>query len=119
MEDDKAVRDLMARLMDAVQASLQSSGAVREALAELTRNGYEARLFFVANAEEPDASDEAEEPDAGDPEARAEGNDASDEDEQTLVFHEVGTPADDDLSAELTKLDRDFLRSLNIRPETG
>jgi hypothetical protein len=119
MEDDEAVRDLMARLMDAVQASLQSSGAVREALAELTRNGYEARLFFVANAEEPDASDEAEDPAAGDPEVRAEADDTSDEDEQTLVFHEVGTPADDDLSAELTKLDRDFLRSLNIRPETG
>jgi len=115
MEDDEEVRDLMTRLMDAVQASLSSSGPVREALAELTRNGYEARLFFVANAEAPDAADEAESPS----EEGAEADDASDADEGTLVFHEVGTPADDDLSAELTKLDRDFLRSLNIRPETG
>lgn len=119
MEDDAAVRDLMARLMDAVQASLQSSGAVREALAELTRNGYEARLFFVANAEAPEATDDAEDSSEADSEARADGNEARDGEEPPLVFHEVGTSADDDLSAELTKLDRDFLRSLNIRPEAS
>jgi hypothetical protein len=119
MDDDAAVRDLMARLMDAVQASLQSSVPVRDALAELTRNGYEARLFFVANAETPEASDETEGPGDGDPQARVDEAETGDEEPSPLVFHEVGTPADDDLSAELTKLDREFLRSLNIRPEAG
>lgn len=109
MEENEAVRSLMTRLMEAVEASLSSSTAVRDALAELVRNGYEARLFFVANAESESASgpdDDADDPTAPD-------------DDEPSMLHEIGALAEDrEPSLELTKLDRDFLRSLNIRPET-
>ena len=113
MEDNDAIRDLMARLMEAVETSLSGSGAVREALAELVRNGFEARLFFVANAgsaEDDDAHGLAAEDGAGD----------EDEEEEAVLLQEIGAVAEgSDLKFELTKLDRDFLRSLSIRPETG
>ncbi len=106
MEDDAAVRDLMAKLMAAVEVSLAGSVAVREALAELGRQGYEARLFFVANAESQDDGD-GEEHD-GDVDAE----------DEAPVLREIGPFADDgDLRSDLTKLDRDFLKSLHIRPE--
>ena len=110
---DEAVRDLMAKLMQAVEASLATSSAVRDALADLVRNGYEARLFFVANAEsaeETDAADSTSEPDS-------DSIEETDEDE-TYVVREVGaTPETADLRFELTKLDQAFLKSLLIRPE--
>lgn len=122
MEDRDAIRDLMAKLMAAVEASLSGSRAVREALAELVRHGYEARLFFVANGEPAD----------GQADGPADGKDRENEgwqssaaagdgdEEETLVLREIGAVDDDsDLEFELTKLDRDFLKSLNIRPETG
>jgi hypothetical protein len=106
MEENEAVRELMAKLMAAVEASLSGSTAVREALAELGRNGYEARLFFVANAESQ-----------GDGDGEAMEGDVDAEDEAP-VLHEIGATADDgDLRFDLTKLDRDFLKSLHIRPE--
>ena len=109
MERDEEIRDLMAKLMQAVEASLSTSAAVREALAELVRQGYEARLFFVANAEGDAASDA----DASD-----DGEDASDEEE--LVVHEIGAaPETGDLSFELTRLDCQFLKSVHIRPESA
>lgn len=112
---DEAVRDLMAKLMQAVEASLATSSAVREALAELVRNGYEARLFFVANAESAENEGEgAEAPSDGD----AEAGEETDE-EETYVVREIGAAPDAaaDLRYELTKLDQDFLKSLHIRPE--
>ena len=111
MDGNDMVRDLMAKLMAAVEASLQSSTAVRDALAALGQEGYEARLFFVANAEPPDA----------------EGTDESDADPEDgdvssllgePVLRDVGpAPEDGELRFDLTKLDRDFLKSLNIRPD--
>ena len=109
MERDEEIRDLMAKLMQAVEASLSTSAAVREALAELVRQGYEARLFFVANAEGDPASDDG---------ASDDGEDASDEEE--LVVHEIGAaPEAGDLSFELTRLDCQFLKSVHIRPESA
>ena len=107
MEDSDAVRDLMAKLMAAVEASLSGSTAVRDALAELVKNGYEARLFFVANAESASREDAEDD------------GDGSGEDEAP-VLREIGAVVDDgDLRFDLTKLDRDFLKSLHIRPESG
>jgi hypothetical protein len=82
------------------------------------KNGYEARLFFVANAESADADDAAE-GDAADGESDADEADLEIElDAESCVVHEIGATADGrDLSAELTKLDKDFLKSAHIRPE--
>ena len=115
MDNDEAIRDLMAKLMRAVEDSLSTSAAVRDALAELVRNGYEARLFFVANAETADAETDA------DRETEADGDEAADgDDEQPSVIREIGAaPDSSELRFQLTKLDRDFLKSLHIRPENG
>src|SRR3990170_1842682 len=111
MDRDDAIRDLMTKLMQAVEASLSTSSEVREALAELVRNGYEARLFFVANTESAERGEGEEELDAA-------GSEASEaEEEETYVVREIGAlPDTSDLRFELTKLDRDFLKSLHIRP---
>jgi hypothetical protein len=126
MEKDDEIRDLMGKLMEAVEASLSTSTEVRAALAELVRNGYEARLFFVANAEAAEAADAAENGDAAE---RSESEDdgsaeespaSTGDEEETYVVREIGAVADGgDLRFELTKLDRDFLKSLHIRPENG
>lgn len=114
MGDEEAIRELMAKLMRAVEASIQTSAAVREALAELVKQGYEARLFFVANAESADRDAD---------EARAEAEDAEEggaatEGDEARVEPEIGAaPEGGPLRFELTKLDRDFLRSLHIRPD--
>ncbi len=81
------------------------------------RNGYEARLFFVANAESTDGDGESEGDGAESPEA-SEGPEA--EEEETYVVREIGAlPDTSDVRYELTKLDRDFLKSLHIRPENA
>ena len=117
MDKDDAIRDLMAKLMQAVESSLSTSSEVREALAELVRNGYEARLFFVANAE---SADEADGEEGGDGTEDGEGASGQDEEEETYVVREIGAaPEAADLRFELTKLDRDFLKSLHIRPENA
>ncbi|MBI3455406.1 MAG: hypothetical protein HY002_06430 [Candidatus Rokubacteria bacterium] len=112
---DDAIRDLMANLMRAVQASLATSSAVREALAELVRHGYEARLFFVANAESAAGGG------SDDEEAESESGEAAGRDEDgPYVVREIGAvPDSSEVRFELTKLDRDFLKSLHIRPESG
>jgi hypothetical protein len=112
MDKRDVVRDLMAKLMGAVEASLDGSAAVREALDELVRNGYEPRLILLADAT-----------------ARAgsanEGADAAAENLEANDDLEAGEAAEDDseeardLHYELTKLDRDFLRTVRIRPESG
>ena len=123
MGEDGAMRDLMTRLMEAVEASITGSDAVREALADLAREGYEPRLFFVANAESGD-----DEPSAG-PGPSAEGDEAADPDEgddgrdptdgEGWLVREFGTTAEVGPPAlELTRRDRDFLRSVHIRPES-
>ena len=91
--------------------SVVDGNCERDALAALGQEGYEARLFFVANAEPPDA----------------EGTDESDADPEDgdvssllgePVLRDVGpAPEDGELRFDLTKLDRDFLKSLNIRPD--
>jgi hypothetical protein len=120
MDQDEAIRDLMTRLMQAVEDSLSTSATVRDALAELVKNGYEARLFFVANAESADAADSADgetaedEPDGDELEVEVEV------DAESCVVHEIGAAPDGgDLTFELTKLDKDFLKSVHLRLEGG
>jgi hypothetical protein len=110
MDERDVVRDLVAKLIEAVEASLDNSPAVREALDELVRNGFEPRLILLADAEarsadadEEAATDEAPEEGGRDTDAEA----ATDLDEAR------------ELEYELTKLDRDFLRTVRIRPESG
>lgn len=113
------IRELMARLMEAVEASLSTSAAVREALEELVRNGYEARLFFVANAESAERAGAAfEEAGAEADEGLGEEEVEEPEEAPAPVVPEIGA-APGELRFELTKLDRDFLKSLQIRPESG
>ena len=114
MDERDVVRDLVAKLIEAVEASLDSSPAVREALGELVRNGFEPRLILLADAavrstdsEEETAGDEA--PDATDGDRSDDAEEAADEDLEEAR----------DLQYELTKLDRDFLRTVRIRPESG
>lgn len=113
---EEEIRDLMAKLMHAVEASLSTSAAVREALAELVRHGYEPRLFFVANAETPEAEEGEETADDGTaaPDVEPGRAPAKDGIRELGALHEGG-----ELRFELTKLDQDFLKSLHIRPETG
>ena len=119
MDKDEAIRDLMGKLMQAVEASLATSSEVRDALAELVRNGYEARLFFVANADSTEDGDAEDEP-AGTADGADASGEAETEEEETPVVREVGAvPGVGDLRFELTKLDRDFLKSLHIRPENA
>jgi hypothetical protein len=122
MDKDDAIRDLMAKLMQAVESSLSTSSEVRDALADLVRNGYEARLFFVANADSGEETDEADADGAEDAEG-AEGEDEAEEEdagEATYIVREIGAVVDaGDLRFELTKLDRDFLKSLHIRLENA
>jgi len=119
MDKDDAIRDLMSKPMQAVESSLSTSSEVREALAELVRNGYEARLFFVANAESADQADGEEGADGAEG-GDGEGPSGQEEEEETYVVREIGAaPEAGDLRFELTKLDRDFLKSLHIRPENA
>jgi hypothetical protein len=113
MDGHDVVKDLMAKLMAAVEATLQGSTAVRDALAELGRQGYGARLFFVTNAEPPGGDDG----DDADQESEAEGRSPL---LGEPVLREVSAGADEpELRFDLTKLDRDFLKSLHIRPDGG
>ena len=116
MDERDVVRDLVAKLIEAVEASLDGSPAVREALDELVRNGFEPRLILLADATaRSSAADEATD-DAADegPEATdgAHGPDAGEVAEDDLEDAR-------DLRYELTKLDRDFLRTVRIQPESG
>jgi hypothetical protein len=113
MDERDVVRDLVAKLIEAVEASLDSSTAVREALDELVRSGFEPRLILMADAT-PRASGVDEGPDgvtdqAPDADRGADTEDAAEDDLEELR----------DLSYEMTKLDRDFLRTVRIRPESG
>jgi len=114
MDERDVVRDLVAKLIEAVEASLDSSPAVREALDELVRNGFEPRLILLADAaarsadaDEETAADDA--PEASDGDHGGDADEATDEDLEEAR----------DLQYELTKLDRDFLRTVRIRPESG
>jgi hypothetical protein len=116
MDERDVVRDLVAKLIEAVEASLDGSPAVREVLDELARNGFEPRLIFLADAtaRSSDADEAATGADEEDATAAAAGRgpDAEEPDEDDL--EEAG-----DLQYEMTKLDRDFLRTVRIRPESG
>src|SRR5262245_40655570 len=108
MDERDVVRDLVAKLIEAVEASLDSSPAVREALDELVRNGFEPRLILLADAA-----------------ARTSDGDEADGGADEALDHDAADADDDaeeetrDLRYELTKLDQDFLRTVRIRPETG
>jgi hypothetical protein len=108
MDEQDVARDLVAKLMEAVEASLEGSSAVRDALEELVRKGYEPRLILMADAEAREADDSAEAPDDGDEDEPIGDGDAPDDDSEGV-----------DLRYELTKPDRDFLRTVRIRPESG
>ena len=116
MDERDVVRDLVAKLMEAVEASLDGSPAVRDALDELVRNGYVPRLIMLADASAARVGDEDEGGDAAPAAAQADhadhGPDAEDapDDESEEAR---------DLRYELTKLDRDFLRTVRIQPESG
>ena len=114
MDERDVVRDLVAKLMEAVEASLDGSPAVREALDELARAGFDPRLIVLADAtarasggEESADDDEAAETAGADPAVEA-----ADEGEDDLEEAR-------DLRYEMTKLDRDFLRTVRIQPESG
>ena len=112
MDERDVVRDLVAKLIEAVEASLDGSPAVREALDELVRNGFDPRLVLLADATARSNSAE---------ETAEEAPEATDADRG----FDVGEAAEDDLEEardlryELTKLDRDFLRTVRIQPESG
>ena len=112
MDERDVVRDLVAKLIEAVEASLDSSPAVREALDELVRNGFDPRIILLADAtvrskDSDDSTDDV--PEALDAERGPDASEAADE-----ILDEPR-----DLRYEMTKLDRDFLRTVRIRPETG
>ncbi|HEY7142261.1 MAG TPA: hypothetical protein VIE44_19370 [Methylomirabilota bacterium] len=115
MDERDVVRDLVAKLIEAVEASLDGSAAVREALDELVRNGFEPRLILLADAAaRSSAADEAEgaaeeAPEDADGDRGADAEDAAEDDLEDAR----------DLHYGLTKLDRDFLRTVRIRPESG
>jgi hypothetical protein len=127
MANEDAVRELMARLMEAVEASLAGSAPVREALEALAREGYEPKLFFVANAgDDGDGPDEdGEEGSDGDADADAEESSRLGLDMSARWSLRSRPPAgdgdardeDEPPTADLTSLDRDFLRSVRIRSD--
>ena len=53
MDERDVVRDLVSKLIEAVEASLDGSPAVREALDELVRNGFEPRLILLGGCDRP------------------------------------------------------------------
>ena len=115
MDERDVVRDLVAKLIEAVEASLDGSTAVREALDELVRSGYEPRIILLA-----DAAPRGGESDGGD----NPGDDASEADQRADASDADDAAGEDseeaaDLRYELTKLDRDFLRTVRIRSEGG
>jgi hypothetical protein len=112
MDERDVVRDLVSKLIEAVEASLDGSPAVQEALDELVRNGFEPRLILLADAAARASSgeDTAEDaPEAADADRGSDAGDASGDDLDEAH----------DLRYELTKLDRDFLRTVRIQPESG
>ncbi len=115
MDERDVVRDLVAKLMEAVEASLDGSAAVREALDELVRNGYVPRLILLA-----DASAKAADADEGaDAPSEAPEVDYSDQGPDAAIAPDDESEEARDLRYELTKLDRDFLRTVRIQPESG
>jgi hypothetical protein len=112
MDEPELVRDLVAKLMDAVEASLESSPAVRAALDELVRQGFEPRLILLADAAAPDAeADGAEEP--------ADDADEAEVDDEAELEGPAEPRDPHDLRYGLTPHDREFLRTVRIRPESS
>ena len=112
MDERDVVRDLVAKLIEAVEASLDGSPAVREALDELVRNGFEPRLVLLADASARASAADDGVDGAADvaPEGDREPADEAADDELDEAR---------DLRYEMTKLDRDFLRTVRIQPESG
>ena len=109
MDERDVVRDLVAKLIEAVEASLDGSPAVREALDELVRNGFEPRLIFLADA--------SARPSGADEEVDGAADAAPEGDREPAADDELDEERD--LRYEMTKLDRDFLRTVRIQPESG
>jgi hypothetical protein len=87
---------------------------VRDALDELVRNGFEPRLILLADATARSSSgdESADDEDASGTAEAESGTDAGDAGEDDLEEAR-------DLRYEMTKLDRDFLRTVRIQPESG
>ena len=113
MDERDVVRDLVAKLIEAVEASLDGSPAVREALDELVRNGFEPRLIFLADASARPSGADEEVDGAADAAPEGDREPAADEAADDELDEER------DLRYEMTKLDRDFLRTVRIQPESG
>ncbi len=111
MDERQVVRDLVTKLMEAVEASLDGSPSVREALQEIVRNGFEPRLILLADAEARGA-------DAG-RSADSETDDDPEDDELAGLTSPDGEPERAGILEELTSTDRDFLRAVRIRPDSG
>jgi hypothetical protein len=124
MDERDVVRDLVAKLIEAVEASLDGSAAVREALDELVRSGYEPRVILLADAAARAADSDDDSDDAAEDDRHAEAHAAADGPE-TPKAPEANDAAEEDpdealdLRYELTKRDRDFLRMVRIRTEGG
>jgi hypothetical protein len=116
MDERDVVRDLVAKLIEAVEASLDASPAVREALDELVRNGFEPRLILLADAtaRSSDADEAAADADEEEPASEDAGRGPAAEEADEDELEEAR-----DLQYEMTKRDRDFLRTVRIRPESG
>jgi hypothetical protein len=115
MDERDVVRDLVTKLMEAVEASLDGSPAVREALDELARNGFDPRLIVLADASARSNGAEENADDDGDTSGTAEADPAA----EAAEAGEDDLEEARDLRYEMTKLDRDFLRTVRIQPESG
>jgi hypothetical protein len=111
MDERQVVRDLVTKLMEAVEASLDDSPAVREALQEIVRNGFEPRLILLADAEARGADAERS--------ADSEEDDGPEDDELAGPASPDEEPERAAMPYELTSTDRVFLRTVRIRPDSG
>lgn len=92
MPQDENIRDLMVKLMRAIEASLIASDTVKDALQDIIKQGYDAKVFFLANAENKDYHED-----------------------ELPVYEEGATLNGKELRFEFNKLDKDFLKSLKIK----
>jgi hypothetical protein len=121
MDERDVVRDLVAKLIEAVEASLDGSAAVREVLDELVRSGYEPRIILLADAA-PRTGDSGDDDEPGDDASESDHRSDAASAQDAANAHADAAEEDEegaDLRYELTKLDRDFLRTVRIRSEGG
>jgi hypothetical protein len=96
MLSDRQIDRLMDKLLRSIEVSLRATEASREAIREILRRGAETSIFFAARVGQIGDAGRA----TGPTESRAAG----------------ASPGD--VAFDLTQQDRDFLRSLSIRPDS-